>query len=112
MTTGTCNCEFDECSEWVFEQLIDQCPQGNQAPTCGLIQYVDTQMIIGQQFEGSPPADAADTRDQVKQYLDDMIPALDEASKKLHLIATGKESTWSPDGKNATPAADRTGFIF
>ena len=32
-----------------------------------------------------------------------MIPALDGASIKLHLIGTGEESSWSPDGaKNAT----------
>ena len=86
----------------MFEQLTDQCPHGNQAPTCGLIQYVDTQMIIAQQFEGTPPDDAAETADQVKQYLEEMIPALDEASQKLHLIATGEKSTWSPDGKNST----------
>ena len=58
-------------------------------------------MIIGNQFQGNPPADPAETEQQVKDFVEVMIPALDEASKKLHMIGTGSESSWSADGTNS-----------
>lgn len=55
---GTCECEFDECSEYVFDRLTDECPLGNSGPTCALQSYIDNSDDIEELFDGDAPDDA------------------------------------------------------
>ena len=55
---GTCECEFDECSEYVFDRLTDECPLGNSGPTCALESYIDNSDDIEELFDGDAPEDA------------------------------------------------------
>lgn len=56
---GTCLCEFDECSEFVFDRLENQCPTGNAGPTCALNSYWDDSDDIEDMFVGNATQDTA-----------------------------------------------------
>eukprot|EP00095_Tigriopus_kingsejongensis_P004369 maker-scaffold57_size444674-snap-gene-2.14 protein:Tk04369 transcript:maker-scaffold57_size444674-snap-gene-2.14-mRNA-1 annotation:"helicase conserved c-terminal domain containing protein" len=54
---GTCQCEFDECSEYLFDRIERQCPQASTGPFCGLEPYQDWSDEIAGLFEDPPPED-------------------------------------------------------
>ena len=88
-TMGSCNCEFDQCSEFIFDKLDDQCPTGTKGPTCGLLQYIDTSEKTANLFKkpGRKPYVAP------KAHIEDfkhMIKVLDESFAHLEFIRTGK----------------------
>ena len=47
-TSGTCNCEFDMCSEYIYDRIEHECPDPGtddpevmNGPTCGYVPYTD-----------------------------------------------------------------------
>lgn len=54
--TGQCICEFTECTQYVFENFIEnQCPEAPSGPFCGLISYQDDTNETMALFNGAAP---------------------------------------------------------
>ena len=81
---GQCLCEFDRCSEFVFDRLENQCPGGNEGPTCALKSYWDNREEIDYLFEGSAPSDTPTSEDIVA--LGRLLDRLVETRYSHHLI--------------------------
>ena len=62
-TTGTCNCEFDVCSEYIYDRIEYECPDPGTShpdlmngPTCGYIPYEDFSQSIEWYFNQTAPS--------------------------------------------------------
>ena len=84
---GECLCEFDQCSEFVFDRLDDQCPSGNEGPTCALNSYWDNTEEIAHLFEGDAPSDSPKEGD-IKS-LGKLLDRLVETRYRAEEILTG-----------------------
>ncbi len=84
---GTCNCEFDVCSEFIFDTLTSQCPVESAGPTCALSPYLDNSDEIMDLFDGTPPPDAPINSDV--DELGRLIYKLTETVAKAEEVATG-----------------------
>ena len=94
---GECLCEFDECSEFVFDRLEDQCPNGNEGPTCALNSFWDNTEEIGHLFEGEAPLDSATEGDiaALSKLLDRLVQTRYRAEEIL-TGSTQNMTTLSP----------------
>ena len=80
-------CEFDECAEFVFDKLEDQCPKGNDGPTCALNGYWDNSDEIDLLFEGDAPS--SEPLDMDLDHLTNILDRLVETKYKVEEIITG-----------------------
>jgi hypothetical protein len=96
---GTCHCEFDRCSEYIFNQLTNQCPQDNAGPTCALMSYLDNSDDIEELFQGTPAPDAPVDPDVLEMYR--ILDKLVDTNYKVTEIITGvapNTTTVAPPG--------------
>ena len=109
-TLGTCNCEFNECAEYIFDRLEDQCPNGNDGPTCALESYVDTSEDIEDLFDGNAPPDAPISTDITD--CQDLLDKLVEAKYKAAEILTGASENRTTLAPISTPKYGSSGMLF
>lgn len=101
---GTCLCEFDECAEFIFNNLIDQCPLGNAGPTCALTIYMDNSDDIENIFQGLASPDAPIDADvqELQRVLDKLI----DTRYKAQEILTGEEQNATTLAPITTPGSN------
>ena len=87
-TLGTCNCEFNECAEFIFDGLSSECPVGNSGPTCALQSYLDNSEDIKDLFNGNAPPDTPIDLDVIS--LQRLLDKLIETRYKAEEILTGE----------------------
>ncbi len=85
---GACLSEFDECVEYIFDRLVDQCPSGQSGPTCALLSYWDNSAQIDKLFEGSAPQSEPENHDI--DALNRLLDRLVETRYKALELLTGE----------------------
>ena len=87
---GECHCEFDECAEYIFDNLIHHCPTNDTlGPTCALTSYWDSSDEIRDLFLGeAPPANRTLSEDLAE--LGRLLDRLIDTRYKVEEILTGE----------------------
>lgn len=109
---GTCHCEFDQCSEYIFDRLTNQCPDDNWGPTCALTPYLDNSEAIEDLFEGVPAPNIPTDGDihSLTRILDRLTETYDKANAVLTGDASPASTTPAPT-TTAAPARRKRSYV-
>ncbi|XP_059094470.1 uncharacterized protein LOC131889396 isoform X2 [Tigriopus californicus] len=92
--TNTCQCGFDECSEYIYNTIPNQCPEVPTGPFCSLEPYHDWSGEIAELFQGDAPTEVP-TASELTQ-LAVMETELDMTIAEIEAILTAEPNTTTP----------------